>query len=89
LELHRDALLAWVFKGVSGTAIQATLKRQHAWALVMTLAHSRNQYVEFVWDQTVAIWLVCYRRAFERFVGVQVWFSTLQSQSSSERLCSD
>lgn len=29
---------------------------------VMTLAHSRHQYVEFVWGQTVATWLGCHRR---------------------------
>jgi hypothetical protein len=36
----------------------------------MTLCHSRHQYVEFVWDQTVATWLGCHRRAFEWFTGV-------------------
>jgi len=36
----------------------------------MTLAHSRHQYVEFVWDQSVATWLGCHRRAFEWFDGV-------------------
>lgn len=40
------------------------------WFFVMTLAHSRHQYVEFVRDQTVATWLVCHRRAFEWFNGV-------------------
>jgi hypothetical protein len=38
---------------------------RRAWAFVMTLAHSRHQYVEFVWDQTVATWLGCHLRAFE------------------------
>ena len=36
----------------------------------MTLAWSRHQYVEFVWDQTVATWLGCHRRAFEWFGAV-------------------
>lgn len=45
-----------------------TLRR--TWAFVMTLAHSRHQYLEFVWDQTVATWLGCHRRAFEWFAGV-------------------
>ena len=36
----------------------------------MTLASSRHQYVEFIWDQTVATWLDYYRRAFEWFAGV-------------------
>lgn len=43
---------------------------RRTWAFVMTLAHSRHQYVEFVWDQTVATWLGCHRRAFEWFTGV-------------------
>jgi transposase len=45
-------------------------KVRRTWAFVMTLAHSRHQYVEFVWDQTVATWLGCHRRAFEWFDGV-------------------
>lgn len=40
------------------------------WFFVMTLAHSRHQYVEFVRDQTVATWLSCHRHAFEWFNGV-------------------
>jgi transposase len=44
--------------------------RRRTWAFVMTLCHSRHQYVEFVWDQTVATWLGCHRRAFEWFAGV-------------------
>lgn len=43
---------------------------RRTWAFVMTLAHSRHQYVEFVWDQSVATWLGCHRRAFEWFSGV-------------------
>lgn len=45
-------------------------KRKRAWAFVMTLCHSRHQYVEFVWDQSVITWLGCHRRAFEWFGGV-------------------
>jgi hypothetical protein len=45
-----------------------TLRR--TWAFVMTLCFSRHQYVEFVWDQTVATWLGCHRRAFEWFNAV-------------------
>ncbi|WP_275761190.1 IS21 family transposase [Ralstonia pseudosolanacearum] len=43
---------------------------RRTWAFVMTLAHSRHQYVEFVWDQTVATWLGCHRRALEWFGAV-------------------
>ena len=45
-------------------------KPRRTWAFVMTLCHSRHQYVEFVWDQTVPSWLGCHRRAFEWFDGV-------------------
>lgn len=41
-----------------------------AWAFVMVLGFSRHQYVEFVWDQTVATWLLLHRHAFEFFGGV-------------------
>lgn len=43
---------------------------RRTWCFVMTLAFSRHQYVEFVWDQTVATWLGCHRRAFEWFDAV-------------------
>lgn len=43
---------------------------RRTWAFVMTLAFSRHQYVEFVWDQSVATWLGCHRRAFEWFGAV-------------------
>ena len=43
---------------------------RRTWAFVMTLAFSRHQYVEFVWDQTAVTWLGCHRRAFEWFGGV-------------------
>lgn len=45
-------------------------KSRRTWAFVMTLCFSRHQYVEFVWDQTVATWLGCHRRAFEWFACV-------------------
>ena len=44
--------------------------RRRAWCFVMTLCFSRHQYVEFVFDQTVATWLGCHRRAFEWFAAV-------------------
>jgi transposase len=40
------------------------------WFFVMTLCWSRHQYAELVFDQTVATWLGCHRRAFEWFGGV-------------------
>jgi transposase len=35
---------------------------RRAWCFVMTLCYSRHQYVEVVFDQTVATWLGCHRR---------------------------
>ena len=45
-------------------------RARRTWAFVTTLAHSRHQYVGFVWNQTVATWLGCHRRALEWFAGV-------------------
>jgi transposase len=45
-------------------------RERRTWCFVMTLCFSRHQYVEFVWDQTVATWLGCHRRAFEWFGAV-------------------
>jgi transposase len=47
-----------------------TGKLRKSWAFVMTLAWSRHQYVEFVWDQKVATFLRCHRNAFEFMGGV-------------------
>jgi transposase len=49
---------------------RATQKVRRAWFFVMTLSWSRHQYVRFVFDQKVATWLDCHRRAFESFGGV-------------------
>ena len=43
---------------------------RRTWCFEMTLAWSRHQYVEFVWDQSVATWLGCHRRALEWFGAV-------------------
>jgi hypothetical protein len=47
-----------------------TGQTRRTWGFVMTLCCSRHQYVEFVFDQSVATWLGCHRRAFEWFGGV-------------------
>ena len=36
---------------------------RNAWADVQVLGFSRHQYVEFVWDQRVAPWLMLHRHA--------------------------
>lgn len=43
---------------------------RRTWCFVMTLAFSRHQFVEFVFDQSVPTWLGCHRRAFEWFCAV-------------------
>ena len=43
---------------------------RNAWAEVQVLGFSRHQYVEFVWDQRIATWLLLHRHAFEFFGGV-------------------
>jgi transposase len=48
----------------------ANQRERRTWCFVMTLCFSRHQYLEFVFDQTVATWLGCHRRAFEWFARV-------------------
>jgi len=57
--------------GYAGKMIDPTTGQlRRSWAFVMTLAYSRHQYVEFVFDQKVGTWLDCHRHAFEFFGGV-------------------
>jgi transposase len=53
--------------GAGPVLAEATGRARRTWCFVMTLAFSRHQYLEFVFDQTVATWLGCHRRAFEWF----------------------
>ena len=57
--------------GAAGRMLDPTTGTlRKAWAFVMTLAWSRHQYVEFVFDQKVGTWLLLHRHAFEFFGGV-------------------
>jgi transposase len=57
--------------GYAGRMLDETTgQERRAWAFVMTLSWSRHQYVEFVWNQTVATWLRCHRNALRFFGGV-------------------
>ena len=57
--------------GAAGLLFDPDLGRlRRAWGFVMTLSYSRHQYVEFVFDQTIATWCRCHRGAFEWFAGV-------------------
>lgn len=57
--------------GAAGQVLDPELGRvRRAWVFVMLLSHSRHQYAELVFDQTVATWLRLHRAAFEFFGGV-------------------
>jgi transposase len=56
--------------GYAGYMLDETGQRRKAWTFVMTLAWSRHQYVEFVFNQRVDTWLDLHRHAFEFFGGV-------------------
>lgn len=57
--------------GSVGTLVDpATGKARTAYVFVMTLAFSRHQYAELVFDQKVATWIACHRHAFESFGGI-------------------
>jgi transposase len=57
--------------GYAGLTIEpATGKRRKTWVFVMVLSWSRHLFAWLVYDQTVATWLECHRRAFEYFGGV-------------------
>lgn len=62
-------------------------RAQRTWVFVMTLAFSRHQYVEFVWDQSVATWLGCHRRAFEWFAGVPARVIVDNAKCAITRAC--
>lgn len=61
---------------------------RRTWAFVMTLAFSRHQYLEFVWDQSVATWLGCHRRAFEWFTAVPARVIIDNPKCAITRACS-
>ncbi len=56
--------------GYAGYMLDESGQRRKAWVFVMTLSHSRHQYVEFVFDQRIETWLDLHRHAFEFFGGV-------------------
>lgn len=63
-----EAQVDFGFAGELRDSASGQLRR--AWAFVMTLSFSRHQYVEFVFDQKLATWLLLHRHAFEYFGGV-------------------
>ena len=73
--------------GAGPTLMHPDGQMRRTWAFVMTLCHSRHQYVEFVWDQTVSTWLGCHRRAFEWFVGVPARIIIDNAKCAITRAC--
>lgn len=60
---------------------------RRAWAFVLVLSWSRHQYVEFVFDQTVATWLRLHRNAFDYLGGVPDRVVIDNLKSGIARLC--
>jgi transposase len=58
------------FGGAGKMRDPASGRLRQAYCFVMTLAYSRHQYVEFVFDQKMETWIGCHQRAFESFGGV-------------------
>lgn len=73
--------------GAGPTLVDPDGQPRRTWAFAMTLCHSRHQYVEFVWDQTVATWLGCHRRAFEWFAAVPVRVIIYNAKGAITRAC--
>jgi transposase len=65
----------------------ATGQLRRTWAFVMTLAFSRHQYVEFVWDQSVRTWLACHQRAFDWFGAVPARLIIDNAKCAITRAC--
>ena len=55
----------------------------------MTLAWSRHQYVEFVFDQKIATWLLCHRHALEFFGGAPERIVPDNHKAAVVRACFD
>jgi transposase len=57
--------------GYAGLMIDpATGEMRKTWAFVITLAFSRHPYVEIVFEQNLANWILLHRHAFESLGGV-------------------
>jgi transposase len=86
----RPGQQAQVDFGYAGRMLDpATGQLRKTWAFVMTLSFSRHQYVEFVFDQTSATWLLCHRHAFEFFGGSVAEVVLDQLKAAVIRACFD
>lgn len=73
--------------GYAGYMLDEEYQRRKAWGFVMTLSHSRHQYVEFVFDQRLDTWLELHRHAFEFFGGVPQRLVTDNLKAAIVRAC--
>ncbi len=73
--------------GYAGYMLDEQNRRRKAWEFVMTLSHSRHQYVEFVFDQRLETWLDVHRHAFEFFGGVPQRIVTDNLKAAIVRAC--
>ena len=67
-EPGQEAQVDFGYAGRMYDPVSRSVRR--AWAFVLTLSWSRHQYVEFVFDQSIATWIGLHRRAFEALDGV-------------------
>ena len=65
--------------GYAGITLDQEGQRRKTWAFVMTLSHSRHQYVELVYNQKVETWLAC---------TCTLWISSAERPSESCRTTS-
>lgn len=72
MRVERDpGIEAQVDFGFAGRLLDPTTGQlRKAWAFVMTLAFSRHQYVEFVFDQSLPTWIALHDHAFRFFGGI-------------------
>ncbi|MFI0606688.1 MAG: IS21 family transposase [Anaerolineae bacterium] len=56
--------------GYAGLTLDETGRARRTWVFVMVLSFSRHLFACLVYNQCVATWLECHRRAFDYFGGV-------------------
>ena len=73
--------------GAGPPLIDASGKPVKTWFFVATLCWSRHQYAELVFDQTVATWLACHRRAFNWWGGIPARMIIDNAKCAITRAC--
>jgi transposase len=66
--IGEEAQVDFGYVGLMRDPVSGLMRK--TWAFVMTLSYSRHQYVEFVFEQSLATWLNLHRHALEFFGGV-------------------